>query len=321
MTRRRLHSLLPSAMMGLVTFSFTLLFVGAAAYTVSLPSLMKDPEGKSFVLLDAAGRTAGSSASGMWTSLFRQMMFGEDAAGRGSSSEAGSGTGAGSAGSMTGISLSGLMNTTVADAEAKKDEANAGQTPGSGADKTDPVPSAPDTPSKPDEGKDDTGKDDGKDDGKEDQPDDGLSAEDRKFREWMLGRLARVDEIAVEVNSLTEAFNRDAVNGSLTVRKEDAAKASSVASLCYSEWAKTLNGYRTPQGSKLSLQKGQLISMYRNLYYYSGTLEEAWGSNINFEDPSQHVETFMTPLTQSMGPNGQNKYLTEYSTKRQGFSL
>lgn len=321
MTRRRLHSLLPSAMMGLVTFSFTLLFVGAAAYTVSLPSLMKDPEGKSFVLLDAAGRTAGSSASGMWTSLFRQMMFGEDAAGEGSSSEAGSGTGAGSAGSMTGISLSGLMNTTVADAEAKKDEANVGQTPGSGADKTDPAPSAPDTPSKPDEGKDDTGKDDGKDDGKEDQPDDGLSAEDRKFREWMLGRLARVDEIAVEVNSLTEAFNRDAVNGSLTVRKEDAAKASSVASLCYSEWAKTLNGYRTPQGSKLSLQKGQLISMYRNLYYYSGTLEEAWGSNINFEDPSQHVETFMTPLTQSMGPNGQNKYLTEYSTKRQGFSL
>lgn len=316
-------------MMGLVTFSFTLLFVGAAAYTVSLPSLMKDPEGKSFVLLDAAGRTAGSSASGMWTSLFRQMMFGEDAAGE-SSSEAGSGTGAGSAGSMTGISLSGLMNTTVADAEAKKDEANAGQTPGSDADKTDPAPSAPDTPSKPDEGKDDTGKDDtgkddgkddGKDEGKEDQPDDGLSAEDRKFREWMLGRLARVDEIAVEVNSLTEAFNRDAINGSLTVRKEDAAKASSVASLCQSEWIKTLNGYPTPQGTKLALQKGQLVSMYRNLYYYSGTLEEAWGSNINFEDPSQHVETFMTPLTQSMGPNGQNKYLTEYSTKRQGFSL
>ena len=319
-TRRRLRSLLPSAMMGLVTFSFTLLFVGAAAYTVSLPSLMKDPEGKSFVLLDAAGRTAGSSASGMWTSLFRQMMFGEDAAG-GGSSETCSGTGAGFAGSMTGISLSGLMNTTVADAEAKKDEADAGQTPGSDADKTDPAPSAPDTPSKPDEGKDDTGKDDGKDDGKEDQPDDGLSAEDRKFREWMLGRLARVDEIAVEVNGLTEAFNRDAINGSLTVRKEDAAKASSVASLCYSEWVKTLNGYLTPQGSKLSLQKGQLISMYRNLYYYSGTLEEAWSININFEDPSQHVDTFMTPLTQSMGPNGQNKYLTEYSTKRQGFSL
>lgn len=227
---------------------------------------------------------------------------------------------------MTGISLSGLMSTTVADAEAKKDEAkkdeaDAGQTPGSDADKTDPAPSAPDTPSKPDEGKDDTGKDDGKDDGKEDQPDDGLSAEDRKFREWMLGRLARVDEIAVEVNGLTEAFNRDAINGSLTVRKEDTAKASSVASLCYSEWVKTLNGYLTPQGSKLSLQKGQLISMYRNLYYYSGTLEEAWSININFEDPSQHVDTFMTPLTQSMGPNGQNKYLTEYSTKRQGFSL
>ena len=124
-------------MMGLVTFSFTLLFVGAAAYTVSLPSLMKDPEGKSFVLLDAAGRTAGSSASGMWTSLFRQMMFGEDAAG-GSSEKTGSGTGAGSVGSMTWISLSGFMSGTVADVETKKDEANSGQTPGSDADKTDP---------------------------------------------------------------------------------------------------------------------------------------------------------------------------------------
>ncbi len=321
MTRRRLHSLWPSAMMGLVTFSFTLLFVGAAAYTVSLPSLMKDPEGKSFVLLDAAGRTAGSSASGMWTSLFRQMMFGEDAAG-GSSSEAGSGTGAGSAGSMNGISLSGLMNTTVADAEAKKDEANAGQTPGSDADKTDPEPSAPDTPSKPDEGKDDTGKDDtGKDDGKDDKPGLELSEADKEYRQWMLGRLTRLDELAAEVNSLTEEFNRCALSTDLATRQTAAARVERANEKIWIEFSKTVNGHVTPAGSQLIDQRSRLIGSYRCLRDYLGCLDAAWSNNLDFADPSQHVSEFMEPLTETMNESGQNKYLAEYGPKRAGIVL
>lgn len=314
-------------MMGLVTFSFTLLFVGAAAYTVSLPSLMKDPEGKSFVLLDAAGRTAGSSASGMWTSLFRQMMFGEDAAGGGSSEKTGSGAGSGSAGSMTGISLSGLMNGTVADVETKKDEANAGQTPGSDADKTDPDPSAPDTPSKPDGGKDDTGKDDsGKDDGKDDTGKDDkpgleLSEADKEFRQWMLGRLTRLDELAAEVNSLTEEFNRCALSTDLATRQAAAARVEKANQTIWTEFSKTLNGHATPAGTQLSDQRSRLIGSYRCLRDYLGCLDAAWSSNLDFADPSQHVNEFMQPLNETMNESGQNKYLAEYGPKRAGIVL
>lgn len=320
-TRRRLRSLLPSAMMGLVTFSFTLLFVGAAAYTVSLPSLMKDPEGKSFVLLDAAGRTAGSSASGMWTSLFRQMMFGEDAAG-GSSEKTGSGTGAGSVGSMTGISLSGFMSGTVADVETKKDEANSGQTPGSDADKTDPEPSASDTPSKPDDGKDDTGKDDtGKDDGKDDKPGLELSEADKEFRQWMLGRLTRLDELAAEVNSLTEEFNRCALSTDLATRQAAAARVEKANETIWTEFSKTLNGHSIPAGSQLMDQRSRLVGSYRCLRDYLGCLDAAWSSNLDFAGPSQHVNEFMQPLTETMNESGQNKYLAEYGPKRAGIVL
>lgn len=319
-TRRRLRSLLPSAMMGLVAFSFTLLFVGAAAYTVSLPSLMKDLEGKSFVLLDAAGRTAGSSASGMWTSLFRQMMFGEDAEGAEGGSTAKAGTG--SAGSMTGISLSGLMSGTVANVETKKDEANAGQTPGSDADKTDPEPSAPDTPSKPDDGKDDTGKDDtGKDDGKDDKPGLELSEADKEFRQWMLGRLTRLDELAAEVNSLTEEFNRCALSTDLATRQAAAARVEKANETIWSEFSKTLNGHSIPAGSQLMDQRSRLVGSYRCLRDYLGCLDAAWSSNLDFADPSQHVNEFMEPLTETMNESGQNKYLAEYSDKRAGIVL
>ena len=328
MTRRRLRSLLPSAMMGLVTFSFTLLFVGAAAYAVSLPSLMKDPEGKSFVLLDAAGRTAGSSASGMWTSLFRQMMFGEDAEGAESGSTAKAGAGTGSAGSMTGISLSGLMSGTVANVETKKDEANSGQTPGSDADKTDPEPSAPDTPSKPDDGKDDTGKDDGgkddsgKDDtGKDDKPGLELSEADKEFRQWMLGRLTRLDELAAEVNSLTEEFNRCALTTDLATRQAAAARVEKANETIWSEFSKTLNGHSIPAGSQLMDQRSRLVGSYRCLRDYLGCLDAAWSSNLDFADPSQHVSEFMQPLTETMNESGQNKYLAEYSGKRAGIVL
>ena len=308
-------------MMGLVAFSFTLLFVGAAAYTVSLPSLMKDLEGKSFVLLDAAGRTAGSSASGMWTSLFRQMMFGEDAAG-GSSEKTGSGTGAGSVGSMTGISLSGFMSGTVADVETKKDEANSGQTPGSDADKTDPEPSASDTPSKPDDGKDDTGKDDtGKDDGKDDKPGLELSEADKEFRQWMLGRLTRLDELAAEVNSLTEEFNRCALSTDLATRQAAAARVEKANETIWVEFSKTLNGHATPAGTQLADQRSRLVGSYRCLRDYLGCLDAAWSSNLDFAGPSQHVNEFMQPLTETMNESGQNKYLAEYGPKRAGIVL
>lgn len=307
--------------MGLVAFSFTLLFVGAAAYTVSLPSLMKDLEGKSFVLLDAAGRTAGSSASGMWTSLFRQMMFGEDAAG-GSSEKTGSGTGAGSVGSMTGISLSGFMSGTVADVETKKDEANSGQTPGSDADKTDPEPSASDTPSKPDDGKDDTGKDDtGKDDGKDDKPGLELSEADKEFRQWMLGRLTRLDELAAEVNSLTEEFNRCALSTDLATRQAAAARVEKANETIWVEFSKTLNGHATPAGTQLADQRSRLVGSYRCLRDYLGCLDAAWSSNLDFAGPSQHVNEFMQPLTETMNESGQNKYLAEYGPKRAGIVL
>ena len=309
-------------MMGLVTFSFTLLFVGAAAYTGSRPSLMKDLEGKSFVLLDAAGRTAGSSASGIWTSLFRQMMFGEDTAGGGSSAKAGSGTSAGSVGSMTGISLSGFMNGTVADVETKKDEANAGQTPGSDADKTDPEPSAPDTPSTPDDGKDDTGKDDtGKDDGKDDKPGTELSEADKEFRQWMLGRLTRLDELAAEVNSLTEEFNRCALSTDLATRQAAAARVEKANETIWVEFSKTLNGHATPAGTQLADQRSRLIGSYRCLRDYLGCLDDAWSKNLEFADPSQHVSEFMQPLTETMNESGQNKYLAEYGPKRAGIVL
>ena len=315
-------------MMGLVTFSFTLLFVGAAAYAVSLPSLMKDPEGKSFVLLDAAGHTAGSSASGMWTSLFRQMMFGEDAEGAEDGSTAKAGAGTGSAGSMTGISLSGLMSGTVANVETKKDEANSGQTPGSDADKTDPEPSAPDTPSKPDDGKDDTGKDDGgkddsgKDDtGKDDKPGLELSEADKEFRQWMLGRLTRLDELAAEVNSLTEEFNRCALTTDLATRQAAAARVEKANETIWSEFSKTLNGHSIPAGSQLMDQRSRLVGSYRCLRDYLGCLDAAWSSNLDFADPSQHVSEFMQPLTETMNENGQNKYLAEYGPKRAGIVL
>lgn len=300
-------------MMGLVTFSFTLLFVGAAAYAVSLPSLMKDPEGKSFVLLDAAGHTAGSSASGMWTSLFRQMMFGEDAEGAEGGSTAKAGAGTGSAGSMTGISLSGLMSGTVANVETKKDEANAGQTPGSDADKTDPEPSAPDTPSKPDDGKDDTGKDD--------KPGLELSEADKEFRQWMLGRLTRLDELAAEVNSLTEEFNRCALTTDLATRQAAAARVEKANETIWAEFSKTLNGHSIPAGSQLMDQRSRLVGSYRCLRDYLGCLDAAWSSNLDFADPSQHVNEFMEPLTETMNESGQNKYLAEYGPKRAGIVL
>lgn len=231
----------------------------------------------------------------------------------GSSEKTGSGTGAGSAGSMTGISLSGLMSGTVANVETKKDEANSGQTPGSDADKTDPEPSAPDTPSKPDDGKDDTGK--------EDKPGLELSEADKEFRQWMLGRLTRLDELAAEVNSLTEEFNRCALTTDLATRQAAAARVEKANETIWSEFSKTLNGHSIPAGSQLSDQRSRLVGSYRCLRDYLGCLDAAWSSNLDFADPSQHVNEFMEPLTETMNESGQNKYLAEYGPKRAGIVL
>ena len=228
-----------------------------------------------------------------------------------------SGTSAGSVGSMTGISLSGFMNGTVADVETKKDEANAGQTPGSDTGKTDPDPPEPDAPSTPDDGKDDTGKDDGKDD----KPGTELSEADKEFRQWMLGRLTRLDELAAEVNSLTEEFNRCALSTDLATRQAAAARVEKANETIWVEFSKTLNGHATPAGTQLADQRSRLIGSYRCLRDYLGCLDDAWSSNLDFADPSQHVSEFMQPLTETMNESGQNKYLAEYGPKRAGIVL
>ena len=237
--------------------------------------------------------------------------------GGGSSVKTDSGTSAGSVGSMTGISLSGFMNGTVADVETKKDEANAGQTPGSDTGKTDPDPPEPDAPSTPDDGKDDTGKDDGKDD----KPGTELSEADKEFRQWMLGRLTRLDELAAEVNSLTEEFNRCALSTDLATRQAAAARVEKANETIWVEFSKTLNGHATPAGTQLADQRSRLIGSYRCLRDYLGCLDDAWSSNLDFADPSQHVSEFMQPLTETMNESGQNKYLAEYGPKRAGIVL
>lgn len=137
----------------------------------------------------------------------------------------------------------------------------------------------------------------------------------------MLGRLTRLDELAAEVNSLTEEFNRCALTTDLATRQAAAARVEKANETIWAEFSKTLNGHSTPAGSQLVDQRSRLIGSYRCLRDYLGCLDAAWSSNLDFADPSQHVNEFMEPLAETMNESGQNKYLAEYGPKRAGIVL
>lgn len=313
---------LPSSLMGLVAFSFTLLVFSAVVYTSSLPGLVM--------------ARARAGEDGLFP-VIAQALFGDDG-GLGTGSQKDEADGSADEGSVSKSSSnkSGAANRpgfTLGGAVLQGVGKPAGGAQGSKPGDSD-KPGEGDGSGKPDGGDPDVpgdggGSGDGNSDGSGGDGDGGdgqqpeeprpTPEEEQAAYEFLLGKAQTIDGYVAEVNACVASFNQDSLASSST-RKSHKATCDALSARLFNDFATTLNTTLVKPGSAYSSAKGSLIGMFRCLLEYLGTIQEAWDINVGFDDPAAHVDEFMFPINRDT-VNGQNVHLTEFYTYYNGFVL
>ena len=308
--RRIRRGALPSSLMGLVAFSFTLLAFSAIAYTSSLPALVM-----------ARSRVG---EEGLFSAVARALVGHEPADAPADSAEADAssreteadgdegGHPLGNGGfTLGGVSLQGVMGQVV----GKPDQGQGGDQGDSGTQK----PDGGDDGAKPDGGGSGGG-DGGSGDGAGGDQRPPTPEEERMAYEFLLGHAQAIDGYVVKANACVDAFNSDCLAELATRKAHKSTCYALQTDLFYNRYDVLVNKAPIHNDSKYRKAHGDLISMYRCLLAYVGTLDEAWEINVGFEDPASHVGEFMGPIN-SATENGENIHLAEFKRYYEGFVL
>ena len=301
--RRVRRGSVPSALIGLVTFSFVLVVISAAAYTISLPALIS--------------ATRSDISDSFFSALVNALV--RDASGDESTESAqGAGDGASTAGTQDsatgqqgtsrapvtigGVSIDGLISditTGASDAGGDSGTNDSPNQPSGDPGETDPVDPAPDPEPEPD-----------------------IDPEvDRQIYESLLARAQSIEGYVGEVNACVTSFNQNCM-APLDTRLACLRECEWLYQRLYGEFADMLNNQlKIPAStSRYKEAYSDLIAMFRCLFSYVSTIGSAWTANVVFENPADHVDEFMAPIRADM-VNGENKYYTEFKSYAEGFVL
>lgn len=286
--RFRYKLALPSVLMGLVVFSFTLLGFGSVVYTTALPSLIAVAE---------------QDEEGAYT----QIANGVEAALNGEAVIGGSGTGARSSVHASGATLGGIADISGTPSAGDGGDADAEQ---STDEETAPPPTT------------DMGNlNEGGEPSQEPEPPVVTPdpAEEQAAYEHLLSEFQALEGYIGEANACVQAFNTDH-QAPLGTRLAHQRVCDALYSELHGHYTAFLS-YVMPQNSQYRAAYGNLVAMYRLLASYVGTISSAWTQNVVFgDDVAEHVDEYMAPI-RAVEVNGENKYLTEFRSRYEGFVL
>lgn len=315
--RRLRRGALPSSLIGLVTFSFTVLAFSTVAYTTSLPALIQaaqraDDDSLFYKALagltqgdaQGAGADAGAVASG-------------DA--EASAGDAGSGSGSGkrpARGSITlgGASLQGIISNIAGNSVEKPQASDAGAKPD-----VDPKPEGGSEPDGGTGGQPGGGSTDGDSGNQGGGKPEASPEEEERMYNFLAERLALIDSYLVRVNAATSGFNNDCL-GAYDVRAAHRAECMALWEELLLEFDTVVNKAPAYSGTQYVKPRGRIIAMYRLLRDYIGVLCEAWDINVPLPDPSSNIDAFMAPI-RLYEKDGENIFLAEFKQIYEGFVL
>ena len=346
--RRMRRGALPSSLIGLVTFSFTVLAFSSVAYTTSLPALVQaaqraDDDSLFYKALAGLTQAQGeSSASDDAAQDGGNAALGD--AGQAATSDASGASGAkpplGGV-SLGGSMLQGVISNIAGVTQPKPDE------PGSngGSDQGGANPDGPagggsggnGSGGNGSGGGSDTGSGGGNGDnggngggsgsggsgsggtGGESKPDLPTAEEEQAAYDCLLNKVRLLDSYVSRVNAATSAFNNDCL-GSAQIRGTRYGECEALWTDLSLEFDDVLNHTPIHNKSQYRPAQGNLIAMYRLLRDYVGVLCEAWEVNVTLPDPASGVDAFMAPI-RKCEKDGENIFLAEFRQRYESFVL
>lgn len=327
-TRLRKTALTPR-LVGLVTFSFSLLGLGVASYAATLPSLVEIAE-----RVESGGRFQAVATGWLSVSIGSKGSGGSD---EDSSKDAGDDTKQdGDAGKdastskspLGGASFSGIKTPAgtiggdAGDGEPSEgssgsggDAASSGASGGSnsggtgnggmangggsgdGAGSVPDEPSVPETPTEPPV----------------------TEEKEQEVYSALYAKASLIDGYVSRINAAIQSFNSDCL-ASQDLRRQRYVEVDGLMNAALGEYLAVRDGIDVPNASRCKDAQGDLINMYRLLTEYCATLREAWGINKELADPAANVDAFMAPI-RAEEVNGVNRQLAEFQQVYGRFSL
>lgn len=334
--RRMRRGALPSSLIGLVTFSFTVLAFSSVAYTTSLPALVQAAQRADDDSLFYKALAGLAQAQGEGSAPNDAAQDGGNAA-LGDAGQAAISDASGAKPPLGGVSLGGSMLQGVISniagvTQPKPDEpgSNGGSEQG-GANPDGPAGGGSDgngSGGGSDTGSGGNGGGNGGSGsggsgsggtGSENKPDLPTPEEEQAAYDFLLNKVRLLDSYVSRVNAATSAFNNDCL-GSAQIRGTRYGECEALWTDLYLEFDDVVNHAPIHNESQYRPAHGNLIAMYRLLRDYVSVLCEAWEVNVTLPDPASAVDAFMAPI-RKYEKDGENIFLTEFRQRYESFVL
>ena len=115
---------------------------------------------------------------------------------------------------------------------------------------------------------------------------------------------ARVNTYLTRLNNAVAAFNNDCMSTSRPLRESDYNECAAIDSQTLTDFLQLRNSSAFADGSRWLEQKSNLQRAYIALDRYLTVIYDAWGLNLEYENPAEGVDRWMEPVRADQDASG-----------------
>lgn len=115
---------------------------------------------------------------------------------------------------------------------------------------------------------------------------------------------ARVNAYLTRLNNAVAAFNNDCMSTSRSLRQSDYNECAAIDSQTLTDFLLLRNSNAFAEGSRWQEQKSNLQRAYIALDRYLTVIYDAWGLNLEYDNPSEGVDRWMEPVRSDQDASG-----------------
>ena len=115
---------------------------------------------------------------------------------------------------------------------------------------------------------------------------------------------ARVNAYVVRLNNAVAAFNNDCMSTSRSLRQSDYNECAAIDSQTLTDFLWLRNSSAFADGSRWLEQKSNLQRAYIALDRYLTVIYDAWGLNLEYDNPAEGVDRWMEPVRADQDASG-----------------
>lgn len=132
---------------------------------------------------------------------------------------------------------------------------------------------------------------------------------------------ARVNDYVARLNNAVAAFNNDCMSTSRSLRQSDYNECAAIDSQTLTDFLLLRNSSAFAEGSRWLEQKSNLQRAYIALDRYLTVIYDAWGLNLEYDNPAEGVDRWMEPVRADQDASGNSTRAAQLNETLASISL